>query len=259
MLVKITSVCARGCSHCMESATRAGQHMADDTFEAALTFTARAEQGAIRAGVVPNVLLSGGECTDHPRLEAYVERVLRQGWRPFLLTHGAWLADPERRRSLLRPSWSRLLVQVTHDPRFYPGEAPARVDDQRVIYVDRLTRLLPIGRARRTSVSAPWAEQPYRAPSSFNLRSITRATGSFFGAVSMLRLRSAAGAMNGQCTPSINFRGEVGVGESLECFVVGTVTSTDAELTRETLAMQCNHCGLEDNLSPAHRAAIGLR
>lgn len=259
MLVKITSACARGCSHCMESATRAGEHMTDETFEAALGFTALAERGAIRAGVVPNVLLSGGECTDHPRLEAYVERVLQRGWRPFLLTHGAWLADPERRRSLLRREWASLCVQVTHDPRFYPGEAPVRVDDPRVIYVGQLSRLLPLGRAKRTSVSAPWAEQPYRAPSSFNLRSLTRALGSFFGAVSMLRLRSAAGAMNGQCTPSINFRGEVGAGESLECFVVGTVASDDAALTRETLGMKCNRCGLEDNLSPAHRAAIGLR
>ena len=47
-------------------------------------------------------------------------------------------------------------------------------------------------------------------------------------------------------------------GETRNCFVIGTVTSSTAELTAVLCNMgACNRCGLETNLTEMQRAAIG--
>ena len=58
------------------------------------------------------------------------------------------------------------------------------------------------------------------------------------------------------CSPSIDVHGDVRAGESRFCHKIGTVESSFAELSNNLLAMKCNKCGLEDNLSPMHLRAI---
>ena len=148
-------------------------------------------------------------------------------------------------------------VQVTYDPRFYPGAPPPRLDDPRLTYVGALSLLFPIGRGARRPDAGPLPLR--KSPTSFNVRSLTRSLGSFAAAVSMQRLRVAAGALSGHCSPSVSVTGDVVAGESNLCATVGTVDSTDCDLTRAVLAMgACNRCGLETNLGPRERAAIGL-
>jgi hypothetical protein len=254
MLIKVTNFCSMGCSHCMEDSTVQGAHMPLERFERALDCTARIEGFAWRQGIPPLILLSGGECTEHPSIAQLVARVLARGWIPLLITNGAWLADPTLRASLLRPEWPRLFVQVTHDPRFYPSAPPPRVDDRHVTYVDALTALLPLGRLARKKGPHPLPTK--EAPSSFNFRSLVRAHGSIERAVYALRKRAAAGR-SGHCIPSICDDGRVVAGETRSCFAIGTVDSTTAALSKAAIEMRCNACGLVDNLSPAHRAAIG--
>lgn len=254
MLIKVTNYCSMGCSHCMEDSTVQGAHMARDVFERALDCTARLDGLAWREGLPPLVLLSGGECTEHPEIVALVARVIARGWIPLLITNGMWLADAALRASLLRPEWPRLFVQVTNDPRFYPAAPPPRVDDRRVTYVDALTALLPLGRLARKK--GPHPVPTARAPSSFNFRSLVRAHGSIERAVYALRRRALEGR-SGHCTPSICDDGRVVAGETRQCFAIGTVDSSNDALTRAAIAMRCNACGLVDGLSLAHRAAIG--
>src|SRR5262249_2414876 len=115
MLIKITNFCSAGCSHCMEDSTIKGEHMSFATFLQALEFTKRIERLAWGQGCPPMVLLSGGECTEHPDIVKFVEEVVRQKLRPVLITNGMWLANPELKASLLRPEWPHLRVQVTYD------------------------------------------------------------------------------------------------------------------------------------------------
>ncbi|MDP3219129.1 MAG: hypothetical protein Q8S73_33840 [Deltaproteobacteria bacterium] len=249
MLIKVTNFCSMGCSHCMEDSTVRGAHMPLDLFERALDCTARIEGLAWRRGIPPLVLLSGGECTEHPSIAQLVARVLARGWIPLLITNGAWLADPTLRASLLRPEWARLFVQVTHDPRFYPSAPPPRVDDRRVTYIDALTALIPLGRLARKKGPHPLPTKA--APSSFNFRLFVRGHGSIERAVYELRKRVI------HCSPSISDDGTVVAGETRQCFAIGTVDSPTAALSKAAIEMRCNACGLVDNLSPAHRAAIG--
>lgn len=256
MLIKTTNACGRGCNHCLEDSTPAGAHMTAATFEAALDFSARTEAAAWKLGVLPRILLSGGECTEHPDIVAYIERVYARGMLPTLISNGVWLGDPERRAAILRPEWKTLFVQVTYDARYYPAPPPPRVDDPRLAYVDSLTKLTPLGRLARKKGER--ALPTLGAPGSFNLRSAARSLGSFAAAVCMLRLRTAAGK-SGHCIPSVSDDGTVTAGESRNCWTLGTVWSTEAELTRAILAMgSCNHCGLEDGLNREQKHAIGI-
>jgi len=93
-------------------------------------------------------------------------------------------------------------------------------------------------------------------PTSFNFRSLVRATGSIEQAVFHLRLRAMAGKA-GHCSPSITSDGRFVAGETSECFKIGTVDSSNVELTKAAYEMRCNKCGLVDNLTQEEKRAIG--
>jgi hypothetical protein len=239
----------------MEDSTPAGEHMTRETFLAALDLTERLEGLAWSRGVPKRLLLSGGEATEHPDIEWFLETALAAGYQRFLLTNGMWLDNPELRAKILRPDWTDLLVQVTNDPRFYPS-APKAVptDDPRVVFVPSLTLLVTLGRLKPTRL--PATPPVRRAPTSFNLRSLTRSLGDVREALVMLRARAAMG-MSGNCSPSISSDGTFVAGETSNCFPIGNVHSTATEITRALVAMQCNKCGLVDNLSQQEKLAIG--
>jgi len=253
MLIKVTNHCAAGCSHCMESSTVKGRHMSLEMFDRALDCSDRVEVFARSIGYRA-ILLSGGECTDHPDIEILIQKVLDRGLIPMVLSHGLWLSDKEKRESLLRPEWDTVVFQVTHDPRFYRIK-PARVEDPRIIYIDSLTMMMPLGRFKgKTRVDLP----THRAPASFNFRSMTRFFGDVRQSIMHLRVRALQG-QSGHCSPSISSTGAFVAGETNSCFKIGTVDSTPEELTRGVFQMgSCDRCGLEKGLGSAHREAIGL-
>ena len=255
MLIKTTNMCGMGCSHCFEDSTPAGTHMTEETFQRTLAFTRRIESPAWKMGIPPLVLLSGGECTEHPDILKFIELVYAEKMQPILISNGLWLNNPELRASILRPEWSSLLIQVTYDERYYPTKPP-RVSDPRIAYVDSLTLLLPLGRLARKKGDR--ALPTKKSPSSFNLRSLTRSLGSFQQAVCMIRARAAMGS-SGHCIPSVSNDGDVMAGETRNCWKLGTVDSTEQELTQAVLDMgECNRCGLETGLAPEYRQALGL-
>jgi hypothetical protein len=258
MLLKTTQKCGRGCSHCMEASTPAGEHMEWSIFLRALELTKRVERLAWETGCMPIILLSGGECTEHPDIVKMIEEVIRQGLLPVLISNGMWLDNPKLKAAILRPEWPQLWVQVTYDSRFYPDPPPPRHDDPRLFYVPALSRLVTLGRAARKKNFDAKGLQPLAAPGSFNLRSATRNLGSFEKAVALQRQRAAQGK-SGHCSPSISNNGDIVAGETNFCWKIGNVDSTNDELTKNVLAMgSCNRCGLEEGLSQLHRRALGL-
>ena len=258
MLIKISNFCSMGCNHCMENSTVAGEHMTRETFSSALGLTERLEGDAWRKGIPRRILISGGEATEHPDVEWFLETVISRGYDVILITNGMWLDDPSLRAKILRPEWKRLMVQVTNDPRFYPKQ-PVNVptDDPRVVYVPTLTLLVPLGRMKPARAHSGKDGVPVRkGPTSFNLRSLTRSLGDVRAALTMLRARAAIG-MSGNCSPSISYDGTIVAGETSNCFPIGDVHSTAEQVTRALVSMQCNKCGLVDNLSHEHKLAIG--
>jgi MoaA/NifB/PqqE/SkfB family radical SAM enzyme len=240
----------------MEDSTVRGEHMSSEVFDQALDFTERAESKAWSVGIPPLILISGGECSEHPDLISYLDRVSDRHWIPIMITNGMWLENRDLAAEILKPDRA-IMVQVTHDPRFYP-RAPPACSDPRVTFVPSLTHLVPLGRALRKRGLADMGLPLKEYPSSFNLRSATRHLGSFEQALVLLRGNAAKGK-SGHCSPAISDNGDVVAGETRSCWKIGTVWSTMDEITQALISMgRCNRCGLEDNLSLQHKRSIGL-
>lgn len=253
MLIKVTNYCAMGCKHCMEDSTVAGSHMTVEMFERALRFSFEIEyQARYLTGLPTTILLSGGECSDHPNFEELIERVEQFGMVPGIITNGKWLADQSRRERVLKPGRA-IAVFVTNDPRFYPEPITIDFQDNRVLVRKTVNTIFPLGRAARRQLPA---DQQMKAPVSFNLRSITRSTGDVQTAIAILRARSIV-LGTGACTPSISDDGTIHAGDSRNCFQIGTIDSSFADLTKALINMQCNRCGLVDRLTAEQKAAIG--
>jgi len=229
--------------------------MTRETFLATLALTERLEGVAWSRGIPKLLLLSGGEATEHPDVEWFLETARTAGYQRILITNGMWLDDPELRAKILRPDWTDLMVQVTNDPRFYPT-APKNVptDDPRVVFVPSLTVLVTLGRLKRSRL--PESPPLRKGPTSFNLRSMTRSLGDVREALYMHRARAVMG-MSGHCSPSISSDGTIVAGETSNCFPIGNVHSPAEEITRALVKMSCNKCGLVDNLTQEQKLAIG--
>lgn len=235
MLVRITNSCRMGCSHCMIDATPDGEHMSVDTFSKTLDFIKRYK--------LMMIMLSGGEPTDHSDFFQLAEMIKGNVILPLIISNGMFLNDIDKRNRILSLGIS---VQITNDARFYPKRIE-RFEHPLLTYETHIRMVTPLGRAKTNNIVADRA-----SPLCFNLRSLIRSFSNFEEAVIYLR------SYEKMCTPSINVDGSIVAGESSLCHRIGTVESSDAELVENILAMRCNKCGLEDNLSPLHRGAIGL-
>lgn len=237
--------------------------MTPSTFADALGWTFEMEGDAWKDGAPRFVLLSGGECSEHPQFVQFVEAVQTLGATPIIITNGMWLSNDELRSRILAPN-ANVFVQVTHDPRFYPSDAPKRIEDSRIGYVEEISSLIPLGRLndrkKRREIDRGMNMRKY--PTSFNIRSITRKLSSFQKAIDYIRRSSAlkmmSGSIGSMCVPSISWDGSVHAGETIECYRLGSVKDSDETLTKALLEMQCNKCGLEGNLNNDQKQAIGL-
>lgn len=221
-----------GCSHCLVSATPHGTHITPEVYRHALDV-------AVELGD-PFVMLSGGEPTEHPRILDLIAEAAEYFPLVAVLSNGMWLHDPDRTAELLatKAHW-----QITNDPRFYPRRLPeVELETPLVTYEHKITTLVRLGRYRGYSNRL--------APACYNLRSAVRHHRSFVLGVGFLRLHHKF------CTPSIDVDGVIRAGETPFCYSLGTVQSTEAELTAATLAHDCDRCGLHERLPENFRKVV---
>lgn len=233
MLVKITTRCTMGCSHCMEEAVPEGDRMSIETFLKTQAFIERVYHG----GRI--MMVSGGEPTEHPMLFDFLHFL--KDWKVIILSNGLFLTEKEKAFTDQLLSHD-ITLQIYNDPQYYPQKVIVP-SHPKIIFGDKINMLSPLGRAK----GLPNVRQ---SPLCFNLRSCARTLQSFPESVMALRM---SGKM---CTPSIDVYGNVLAGESRFCHKIGTVESSDEELHSNLLTMACNKCGLEDELTPALRDHI---
>ena len=232
MLVKITTQCSMGCTHCMEEALPTGEHMPLETFKRILPFIEKC-YGGIRI-----IMLSGGEPTEHPDILKIIELV--KDWNVILLSNGLFYSGPLKDPILD----SGIAIQIYNDPDYYPTRVEP-IKHPNVLFAARINLLSPFGRAKKNNLKCGRT-----SPLCFNLRSCVRAKRDFREGLMALRL------MEKMCSPSIDVHGDVRAGESRFCHKIGTVESSFAELSNNLLFMKCNKCGLEDDLAPMYLKAI---
>jgi len=244
MLIRITNKCNMLCRHCMiDGVAPDGEHMDLDTFVQALEF-------ARRCGSVA-VLISGGEPTLHPHVLDMIGNAMSMKFWVVLLSNGTFLEDKSLTKELEgivkgaeMYRGVHFSVQITNDPRYYPRRIPEIKRD--FFYVE--TNLRGIRACKRTkSAGIP---STMRAPSCFNLRSVTKAYG-FPQAIAVLESR-----YHRFCNPSINVDGSVRAGEPDTCYQLGTVYSSPDDIHTALKDMQCDECGMIENLTGRELSAL---
>ena len=223
-----------GCSHCMVEATPDGEHMSEQTFADALSFSTNYD---------PYLLfISGGEPTDHPQFIDFLK--LAKKYKDtdrvamvLVASNGMFLEDESYTKEILSVG---VPFQISNDPRFYPHKIKI-VEHKLLTYENNLRLVSPIGRAITNKLDIQ-----RQSPLCFNLRSLCRNYGSFNFSIKHLR------SIMKMCIPSINIDGSVVAGEAPSCYKFGTVNSTEEELTSSLNKMKCGRCGLHKNLTGQH-------
>ena len=237
VLVNLTTQCQMGCVHCMQDAEPQGEHMTIETFSKVKMFIEKIYKH------IKIIMLSGGEPTENPFLPDFIS-LLNNDWKVILLSNGLFLEQDSYLKNFILKSG--VTLQIYNDERYYPQRVniPSELLPG-IVFGDRINKLTPLGRAKKNKMLVD-----RMSPLCFNLRSAARTLQDFSEAVLALRLRGK------MCTPSIEVHGKVMAGESRFCFKIGTVESTEDDLLANLLSMECNLCGLEDNLSGVFKDLI---
>lgn len=228
MLVRLTNYCKMGCSHCLSDANQNGKHMDIDTFKSVLKFTKKYDN---------MIFLSGGEPTNNPYLFDFIELILNENINKkfiLIMSNGLFLNDNNYTKQLLSYG---IDLQITNDSRYYPKKIN-KIKHQLLTYVDKIEPVSPFGRALKNNIPIT---QKY--PSCFNLRSLVYSFNSFEKAINTLRYKAYK-----FCTPSINVDESINAGESPSCSKIGTIESSNEEITNNIQSLSCNKCGLFKNL-----------
>ena len=235
MLVRTTNSCRMGCSHCLVEASPTGEHMPFEVFKEALKFSVAYD---------PYLLfISGGEPTDHPdflEFLGFAKHYITQGRVGMVLvaSNGMFLEDRSYTEKILKIG---IPFQITNDVRFYPKRIKKK-SHRLLTFEDNLRLVSPMGRAVTNNLKIN-----RQSPLCFNLRSLCHNYQDFNLAVKHLR------SIGKMCIPSVNVDGSVVAGEAPSCYKIGTIESSNEEITKNILNMKCGKCGLQNNLQEKYQ------
>lgn len=237
MLLKITERCTMGCSHCLEDAKCTGNDMDFKTFKRAIEW--------IKEHNARVVSFTGGEPTEHSMVVEFIKFAQRKN--PYaiytLISNGLFLDNAVLRDRIFGLN---IGVQVTNDTRYYPKRINETFTHPLLARETHIRSLYPQGRASNDEPIA------CTAPKCFNIRSIAKQTDSLAAIINIMESKFKF------CTPSIDSYGNIIIGESKLCYKVGTIWDDDAVIIENIRKMKCNLCGMEDRLSPMHKAYLHL-
>lgn len=246
MMVKITEHCSMGCTHCMNAAMPNNVHMDFDTFKKAIRF--QNKYGGIF------LLLTGGEPTEHPQFQKFLEYALDNVNTPITVaTNGIWMTEHEEYiRSLQDVYEERLMWQVSADPRYYPSPVnlmlPVFQLDS-VVCSDKIGPIYPMGRAKENSIG-----HFNNASKCFNIRAVTRQ----MTRANLLEIITTMNTKGYFCTPHIAVDGSIKVGESDLCPPCSHIDKDERQIKQDILDFRCHKCDEVNNKLPLeYRKLLG--
>ena len=262
----ISNRCDEGCPHCLQDSREDGGLMSLETFCEAIELAAQMDCHMI--------LITGGEPTENPQMEAMLQRLDQIGRRAkmgfTILTNGTWIEDDEKRRMMWRISRMKtyLGMQVYTNRKWYqdydfiedwkteleqiPG---CKVDDTSPIFMQDL------GRARNNAEAQQEVERnPYRC-SCLTVALAARQIRDPFDFIPTLEQQGKF------CKPLIDMDGNIHMSESRLCPSVGNVCEDSmSEIYRRMREFRpCMRCKNSRNLfkdddprMPQVRAILGI-
>ena len=253
MLVEITYECKMGCTHCLSDCKPDGQHMSIDTFKDVLKFMVDHS--------IPTWMFSGGEMFEHPEIltmlsmiESSHKDICRKMHIKLpisFVTNGRELVRNKTIYNAVanmqkRLGKSRVLIQVTDDPRFYPDplsdkeqywlkKLNAIIDTVPNNPNDKTSCLYPQGRALTNFPNTNWNTIGPKCTNCILLAK-QKPSASFTDLVNYLF------SVNKPCTPVIAPNGDIKIGESALCPAVANIYQTDKEIMNSIRHCKCHQC-----------------
>lgn len=233
MILLITESCSMGCSHCCMNATKNGKHMEREVFYKALDFYDKFS--------FPILIVSGGEPTDHPNFEEYMDEIIKRGYELIILSNGAWTLDERKDRYL-----AKYKFQIINDQRYYPTYIPP-ISHPNILVFGKVEN--PISKCTRSIKNNIYTENN---PKCFNLRSMSKMYNSFIKVLYSYTL-----FLNKFCSPIIKWDGSLILGESDLCKPFGTIYDSNDVLLNNLKFFKCNNCGCFNNLTKEQKRYLG--
>jgi MoaA/NifB/PqqE/SkfB family radical SAM enzyme len=225
----------------MDDCKETGTHMTQDVFNQTMEF--------IKATSPLVLLISGGEPTEHPHFLYLMRDILKIGMPKesiVVTSNGMFLEGEFLTQKIIELGVN---VQITNDERYYPQRIKKVPDNKLFMLETHIRTLYPQGRAVKNGFEA----SNVRAPKCFNLRSIANnelSKSSLATTIHILEFH------NKFCSPSISAEGFIYPGESRLCNSVGTVYDDPATIFENIKNLNCNKCGMENNLTKEELSAI---
>lgn len=233
MILLITHKCSMECTHCCLNSQKDGKHMTKEVFLKALDFYDRF--------LYKIMIVSGGEPTEHPNFEEYMDIILKRGYNLIILSNGIWTLDERKDRYL-----SKYQFQIINDQRYYSKHIPV-INHPNILVFGKVEN--PISKCTRSIKNNIYTKH---APKCFNLRSISKIQTSFAKVLYGYTLY-----LNKFCSPLIKWDGSIILGESDLCKPFGTIYDSDQTLLSNMKNFKCNNCGCFDNIDYKLRLYLG--
>lgn len=236
MMLKITSVCSMGCTHCISDCKPHGIHMPWNVLFKAVKYIQRNNSVML--------IVSGGEPTEHPDFFNMIEYIMNNVSHLSVVTvttNGAKMNGVFADHMLeMLDKYDNLLIQVTNVKEYYP----VRIDTSHRIFkhenvalCEEIEYIYPQGRAADNNL--PWKSKGSKC---VNARIIPKQMVAMYKKPTMMEVARIM-ALNGlSCTPFIDPEGNIKLGESDLCPVCATIYDTDEEIMNKIINFKCSRC-----------------
>lgn len=232
MLIKITTKCTMGCSHCISDCKPEGIDMDSETFDQVIRFLKAHRQTTIN--------ISGGEPMEHPYFWEMYEKIVTA--LPIsivtVITNGEWIDQNFDTFSDMQKKFKNPVRywQISRDNRYYPrplsdGFMEKIGVDKNVFVEDTIRHIYPKGRAVDNNIVST-----VNAPSCFNIRSVSNNVEVLSDLLYMMT------SLNKNCTPSIEPDGSIKLGESSLCPACSNIWKSDFEILQDIRNFKCRGC-----------------
>lgn len=246
MMIKITDKCSMGCIHCISDCKPSGKHMRMDTFIDAMNF--QIKYGGITCTI------SGGEPTENPEFIDMLKLCCSMmkdhyGNRTSAVTvttNGLWLSDNAPFVKMMRNKYPNCVFQVVVDGRYYPvhvDESNKVFTYSNVMLCRNVERIYPQGRALKNNLN--WEA---KASKCFNIRAMAKQMKSR-GLDMILAAMNMYGFF---CTPHIDIKGNLVLGESSLCPEASNIYKTEDEIIEDFVNFKCHSCDFINEKLPNH-------
>lgn len=258
MVIRITNYCNMNCAHCMEDSTTAGKHMSKDVLRRVVDFVTTIEAKSLQ--------ISGGEPTDHPQFEEYLDYILNNITNKCeitLLSNGENFVNSEETREIIYKflQVSNANLQITVDPKYYPAKRAnhiiselgkimtknsriskmSKLNNKISVVTDLNLGIIPIGRAK-TNPDLVKDHSVRQGTSCFNMYSTLCHISNLSGMIQYVKSHSNTSL----CKPLVTELGDLKFGEYEECTTIVNLMDysdlSNIELDTTTIDAPCKSC-----------------